>query len=388
MRSTPLPVRYAFGPTEREKLDELLDYYRDNESDFGYQGRFEDIYNGKFADFMGGGFADSVATGTLSIFVAIAALKLPKQSEVIVSPITDPGTLSAIIFNGLTPRLADSTPGSYNMGPEEFLERISESTSAVVVVHAAGQAAEIDTIVAEAHKRNIKVLEDCSQAHGARFNGKLVGTFGDIAAFSTMYRKAHITGACGGTIYTQDRETYHRALAFADRGKPRWEEGFDDRDPTQFLFPALNLHQDEISSAIGIASLARLPDTISKRRSYVAGVSDHLRQSSKICSPYPNSDEDSPFIFPIIVDLGGITCSKIDFAEAVRAEGIGLNPHYMYVVSEWPWVQPYLSDEFQCPNARDIRDTSFNLYLNENYGDTEVTDTVNAILKVEAFFAK
>ena len=83
-----------------------------------------------------------------------------------------------------------------------------------------------------------------------------------------------------------------------------------------------------------------------------------------------------------------ITCSKIEFAEAVRAEGIDLNPHYKYVVCEWPYIRPYLADDFDTPNARSIRDRSFNLYLNEKYGEQEAKDTVAAIRKVEGHFAK
>ena len=78
--------------------------------------------------------------------------------------------------------------------------------------------------------------------------------------------------------------------------------------------------------------------------------------------------------------------AKIDFAEAVRAEGIDLNPHYKYVVCEWPYIRPYLADDFDTPNARSIRDRSFNLYLNEKYGEQESKDCVKAIVKVEKHF--
>jgi dTDP-4-amino-4,6-dideoxygalactose transaminase len=90
----------------------------------------------------------------------------------------------------------------------------------------------------------------------------------------------------------------------------------------------------------------------------------------------------------VIVDVEAITCSKIEFAEALRAEGIDLNPHYKYMVCEWPYIQPYLADKFDTPNARDIRDRSFNLYLNEKYGEQESRDIVKAIVKVEKYFAK
>ncbi len=135
-----------------------------------------------------------------------------------------------------------------------------------------------------------------------------MGTFGDIAAFSTMYRKAHITGASGGVVYTRDLELFRRALAHADRGKPRWREDFSDRDPSGYLFPALNHNTDEISCAIGIASLARLDKTIMRRQSFVSDLVDKLVDHAQICRPYAHSPTDSPFFYPIIVDTERITC--------------------------------------------------------------------------------
>ena len=186
---------------------------------------------------MGGGYADAVATGTASLYVALAALDLPRGSEVLVSPITDPGSLGAIVLNGLKPRLMDSMPGSYNVGPEQFAARITPDVTGVVVVHAAGQAAPVDKIVEIAHARRHQGAGGLRQAHFAKLRGRPVGTFGDIAAFSTMYRKAHMTGPSGGLVYAQDLEIFRRAVAHADRGKPRWREDFSDRDPVQLPVP-------------------------------------------------------------------------------------------------------------------------------------------------------
>ena len=179
-----------------------------------------------------------------------------------------------------------------------------------------------------------------------------------------------------------------RALAHADRGKPRWREDFSDRDPSAYLFPALNHNTDEISCAIGIASLARVMQTIIARQAFVSDLVARLVDGSRVCKPYPFFPTTSPFFYPVVVDCDAITCSKIEFAEAVRAEGIDLNPHYKFTVSDWPYIRPYLADDFDVPNAHDICNRSFNLYLNEKYGEQEAKDTVAAIRKVEGHFAK
>ena len=304
-----------------------------------------------------------------------------------VSPITDPGTIGSIILLGLKPRLADSMPDHYNMGSGEFLARLSPAVSAVCMVHTAGKATDIDRIVAEARARGIRVVEDCSQAHGAQVMGRPVGTFGDVAAFSTMYRKAHMTGGSGGVVYSRDLEVYRQALAHADRGKPRWIEGFDDRNPETFLFPALNWNANELSCAIGIASLARLRDTIVRRLAFVSELAGHLAEVDTLFSLMAWSPSDSPFILPVFVDGARSSRSKFAVAEAVRAEGIDLNPHYRYVVAEWPWVRPHLADDFSTPEARSARDRSFCLYLNENYASEEAADVAAALLKVHRALA-
>ena len=339
---------------------------------------------------MGGGYADAVATGTASLYIAVAALDLPPGSEVIVSPITDPGTSrrdhSQSVWCRASPTASrapsiwvrsNSSPGSRR--------RPARSCSST----RSGRAADIVGIVKEAHARGIHVIEDCSQSHGARVKGRPIGNFGDIAAFSTMYRKAHMTGGSGGVVFTNDIELHHRALAHADRGKPSMAQRISTTAiPNQFLFPALNFHTDEISCAIGVASLQRLRETLLKRLTFFAELTGRLNDRAKICKPFGYSPNDSPFVYPILVDCERITCSKEHFAKAVLAEGIGLNPHYRYLVSDWPWLKQYLPDDFNTPNARAMRDSSFMLYLNENYGNSEAADCTKAIVKVESHFSR
>lgn len=386
VRRVPMPPRHAIGPTERALLEEALAHYESIGLDPGYQGVYEERYCAAFTQMMGGGYADAVATGTAALYVALAALELPKDGEVIVSPITDPGTLSAVILQGLRPRIADSMPGSYNVGPDQIAAEFSKATACVLVVHNAGQATPIDAIVERAQARGIPVLEDCSQSHGAFYKGKRVGAFGDIAAFSTMYRKNSIAGSSSGVVYCRDEELFQRATAHADRGKPRWREGFDDRDPSQFLFPALNLHTDELSCAIGVASLARLDDTRARRLSFVHAVAGGIAKRSRACCLPDWTAGDSPFIVPIFVDTAKLSVTKRDFAEALRAEGIPLNPHYCYLVADWPWMRQHWVTEPSCPNARAAIDQSFCLYVNENYGADEARDVIAAIEKVEAAY--
>ena len=125
-----------------------------------------------------------------------------------------------------------------------------------------------------------------------------------------------------------------------------------------------------------------------RRLTFVAELTGRLNDRAQICKPYGYLPNDAPFVYPIIVDTTRITCSKEHFARAILAEGIGLNPHYHYLVSDWPWLKSYLPYDFATPNARVMRDRSFILYLNENYGNSEAADCTKAIVKIENYFRR
>ncbi len=388
VRRDKMPKRVAFSDAEVEELMNAVRYYRDRNEDPPYQGVFEKRFCEEFAKFQGGGYADAVATGTAACYVALAALDLPKGSEVIMSPVTDSGPLNCIITQGYVPVIADSAPDSYNMGIAQFLDRVGPKTKGLLAVHSAGEPLAMDGIAEEAHKRGIKVMEDCSQAPGAQWNGRKVGTFGDTAAFSTMYRKTLQSGGSGGLVYCRDKEVYHRALAHADRGKEVWRTDINLNNPEGSLFMALNWNTDELSCAIGTASLRRLQDSINNRKAFLRRLIELLRKKSKVCKPYNFHEGFSPFFYPIFVDIEKITCGKIEFSQALIAEGIDLLPRYGCVASAWSYARPYLDERSVAPNAESTRDRSFNLFLNEQYGEQEAQDVVSAIVKVETAFMR
>lgn len=390
VRENAMPARMAFDDAEVAELHRVIDYYRERGEDPPYSGRFEEEFCEAFVEFQGAkGFADAVTSGTAACYIALAALDLPPQSEVIISPVTDSGPLNAIIALGFTPVVADSRAGSYNTDPEQVMAVVTERTSAIMATHSAGEPLhDIDTLVTQAQARGIRVIEDCAQAPGAIWKGQRVGAFGDIAVFSTMYRKSLSTGGNGGLVYCRDLELFRLCLAHADRGKPAWRDDLDLRSPQHCLFPALNWTTNEFACAIGLSSLKRLQATVDARRSWTGELSRRLASESQACSPYAIDDGFSVFYFPIFVDVERITCSKVEFAKAVQSEGIGLGEHYGCVITSWTWAREYFSEPFATPNAEAVANRSFNLYVNERYGPAEHDDIVAAITKVERHYLK
>ena len=389
VRDKPMPSRRLFGASELEAVREVFRDSWDCGVDFGYQGKYEKRYTDKFCEFQNGGYADAVSSGTAGIFVALKALDLEAGSDVLVSPVTDPGGVTPVIEQGLNVVTTDARRGSYNVGPSEFEKAITSSTSAAIITHLGGHAVDMDPIMAIANSRGIKVIEDCSQAHGTLYRGNKVGCFGDVAVFSTMYRKAHATGGCGGIVFTRNEDCYWRIRALADRGKPFNSNSFDSNDPGSSYFSAMNLQLDELSCAIGYSTLSRLQETIDRRRSIAEQIHHGLR-GMKAVLPYNCQVfcDPSLYFLTFLVDVNALKVSKTEFALAIAEEGIAINPNYRYVVSEWKWLRQCTSNVNASPNATSFRDDAFNLLFTEAYGDEEVNDIITTISKVESVMVR
>ena len=382
-----MPKRKAFGKAEKDALLEAVDYFYDGDEDPGYFGKYERAFCEAFNEYMGGGYTAAVATGTAALYVAIAALELPKGSHIVMSPITDPGSFNAAVLQGYKVSLADSEPGSFNTSWEQVEKTITPDTRAIVLVHCAGIPADIENISKQASQRGIRVIEDCSQAPGAEFHGTKVGGYGDIAALSTMYRKSLASGGSGGLVYCRSEELYFKVLAYGDRGKNFASNDYQERNAETYQFPALNWNTNELSCAIGIASLKRLDKTIAKRKAFCHSFYE-LVDGLKSCTVSKPEEGSSPFFLTVYVDEDVLNCSKEEFCKALLAEGVELNPHYRFVICQWSWATPYLTEHNVTPNAIDARDRSFNLYLNENYNSETANQIIKAITKVEAWFSE
>ncbi len=388
IRNKPMPFRRAFGNKEIQSLKDTIKHYKLKKIDPKYKGFFEKKFCDNYSKYMGGGNTIVVSTGTASIFIALQSFFLPKNSEVIISPFNEPGPLSCLYILGLRPVVADVEFGRLNCNYKQIKKKITKNTKAVIIVHSGGEPAKIQHISTELRKRKIKLIEDCSQASGGKFKGKMLGKFGDISAVSTMFSKNLMMGGSGGIVYTKNKKFFKKIIAYSDRGKPIWKKNLETRDPSQFLFPALNWNSNEFSSSVGLASLKRLNDTIKKRVKFINYLSNKLKKESKICRSYDFSKGSAPYFLPIWVRTDKIKCSKITFAKAVRAEGISLNPHYKFLCNDWPWARNIFKKKIKIPNAEFIRDKSFNLFLNENYTNLEANEIVSAIKKVENYYLK
>lgn len=362
------PARRAFGFSEWLSLQKVALKYLVRSDDPPYGGPAETRFAREFCDYQGSsGSAKCVATGTLAVYAAIKALDLPSGSEMVIPPVTDGGAVSAALVAGIRTRPCDSSPSSFNTNFEEIRQSLSPQTKAVMVAHIAGEpVADIKQIADYCKKNDIRLIEDCSQAVGAEVEGVKVGNFGDVAAFSIMYRKNLSSGGSGGLVYTRRSELFNTILGVCDRGKQSWRVDLNQNDPSQSLFAALNLSWNEFSASVAASSLGRLDQTIVRRRYFTAALYEATKPAD-ICKPQSDARHWSPFFMPIHVDLKRISVDKVQLTRALTREGIGLLPQYGCVVSRWPWLAEASNQNFSLPNAETYADNSFNLFLNERY---------------------
>jgi dTDP-4-amino-4,6-dideoxygalactose transaminase len=299
------------------------------------------------------------------------------------------------------PVFADADPETLNVSPAAIAERVTDRTRAIIVGHIAGQPADMDPIMKLAARHKLVVIEDCSQAHGAYYQGRRAGSIGHAAAFSLMSGKHTTAGGQGGMVVTDDEELYWNAKRFADRGKP-----FNSDAPGN-IFLGLNYRMTELQAAIGRAQLRRMDEIARRRRRFVREVSRRIR---KLVSVGPGTviegAKSSYWFWPLRVDASQLAVTKDEFAAAVRAEGVPFNASYSHIVPDQPWIAnraaygrsgcpwtcPSYGREISyadgLPGARKAVADHAILPVQECCGVREAEDVAAALAKVEAAYLK
>jgi perosamine synthetase len=394
IRRWPWPTRRHFDHREKRAVLRVVNREIRNGGAVAYGGRETKAYCEAFARFLGGGYAEAVNSGSNAIYVALRALDLEPGSEVVVPPITDPGGVMPVPLTMCIPVPADSCPGSILTSAKQIEAVLTKRTSAIVVAHMGGHPVDMDPILQLAGKWGVPVVEDCAQAHGALYKGRMVGTIGTIAAFSTMFGKHHSTGGQGGVVFTKDPLLLARAKRIADRGKP-----FGIPHNNGNLTAALNFNQDEISMAIGCVQLAKLPASINIRRAFASRVAAGLRETDGVSLiDDPPGSMSSFWYLMMRLDQAKLTCDSTDFASALAREGIsGVSGGYPVYPTDQTWHEeasvfgrsglPWSLDQeyprrFELPSAHEANNMTVCVAVHEGLRARHADQLVKAVAKV------
>ncbi len=215
----------------------------------------------------------ATANGTLALELALKTLELKAGDEIIVPCRTFIATASAVVTCGGIPIVADVDGVSQNITVDSIKQVYTPKCKGIIVVHLAGWPCDMDPIMDFAREYNLFIIEDCAQAHGAKYKGKSVGSFGDFAAFSCCQDKIISTGGEGGVLITHRQEYWKKAWSFKDHGK-NYDRVFSAEHPPGFRWYCdsfgSNYRLTELQSAIGLIQLSKLEGWLEKRRAYAA----------------------------------------------------------------------------------------------------------------------
>lgn len=267
MLNTLFPPWPCFSIEEAEAITKTL---LSNKVNY-WTGQEAREFEKEFADWADCDYAIALANGTLALEVILRALDIGRGDEVIVTPRTFIASASCIVSAGAVPVFSDVDCNSQNITAESIKEVLSSRTKAIICVHLAGMPCDMDPIMALATERGLFVIEDCAQAHGARYKGKSVGSIGHAAAWSFCQDKIMTTGGEGGMVTTNDRALWSMIWSYKDHGKS-WEAVYEKQHPPGFGYRWLydsfgsNYRMLEMQAVIGRLQLQRMPEWKSKRK--------------------------------------------------------------------------------------------------------------------------
>lgn len=311
-------------------------------------GRFNDAFEAALGDFLGAKHVLTVNSGSSANLVAFSALTSPRWGkrairpgdEVITAAAGFPTTIAPIMQFGAIPVFVDVDADTWNVDVDAVARAITPRTKAVMLAHTLGIPFDAERLAALCRERGIWLVEDCCDALGARWNGRLTGSFGDIATLS-FYPAHHITTGEGGAVFTSNDELAQVAESFRDWGRHchcrpgqdnacgrrysgqygELPEGYDHK--YVYAHAGYNLKMTDLTAACGLAQMRRLPGFIEKRKQNYAYLHNGLAGCAHLRFPVtPEQADPSWFGLPVILKESA-PCSRVDFLKALNRRRIG-----------------------------------------------------------------
>lgn len=354
----------------------------------GVEGR---QFEAEFAARVGVRHAVALANGSVALEAALVAAGVGPADEVIVTPRTFLASASAIVMVGARPVFADVDPVSQNITAETIAAVLTPRTRAIICVHLAGWPCAMDPIMAFAAERSLTVIEDCAQAHGARYRGRSVGALGHLAAWSFCQDKILTTAGEGGMVTTDDERRWSRVWSLKDHGKS-YEAVYTRKHPRGFRWLhesfGTNWRLTEVQSAQGRVALRKLPSWVATRRRHAAALNAGLADLAALRLTVPPDDVEPSyykyycFVRPERLRTGW---SRDRIMEAVTAEGV---PCFTGSCSEVYLEKAFDDTPFRpavrLDVARELGATSLMLLVHPTLSDADIADAVIAVRRVVA----
>lgn len=291
---------------EQEEIDVVSQVLESGRVNY-WTGEEARLFEREFADYIGCKHAVALANGTVALELALEALGVGQGDEVVVTPRSFIASASCVVTRGAIPVFADVDRNSQNITAKSIEAVLTPKTKAIIVVHLSGWPCDMDPIMDLAEQYGIKVVEDCAQAHGAKYKGRIVGTFGHVSAFSFCNDKIMPTGGEGGMLCTDNEEIWNKAWAYKDHGKS-WDAVYNREHPPGYRWLhesfGTNWRMMEIQAAIGRVTLRKLPGWVDARRRNAAILDTHF-SDIPVCRVTVPTEEFSHSYWRYFVYLNG-----------------------------------------------------------------------------------
>jgi dTDP-4-amino-4,6-dideoxygalactose transaminase len=339
----------------------------------------------EFASWAGSKYAVALGNGTLALDVAFKALDIGVGDEVIVTSRTFIASISSIVNSGLTPIFADVDVSSQNITPKTIRSVVTNKTKAIVCVHLAGWPCDMTEIMAVANEYDLYVIEDCAQAHGAKYKGNPVGSIGHIGCWSFCQDKIITTGGEGGMVTTNDESFWREMWAYKDHGKS-FEAVYEREHPDGFRWLhesfGTNGRMTEIQATIGRIQLKRMPDWQAKRLNNANRIWNAAKQCKGLRVPtIPDHIDHAAYKCYVFVS-GGIQLRDKMIVE-IEEKGV---PCYSGSCSEVYLEKAFDNTGFRpkerLPVAKNLGETSLMFLVHPTLTEEEIQKTCDVLIEV------
>lgn len=344
----------------------------------------------KLASYVGAKHAVAVSNGTAALHCACIAAGITKGDEVITTPLTFAASANCILYCGATPVFADVDEGTYNIDPASIEARISDRTKAIVAVDFTGQAVKINEIRKICDKYGLVFIEDAAHAIGTQYGSKMVGSLADITTFSFHPVKT-VTSGEGGAALTNNDKIYKKLVLAHTHGITHNEEDMESaphEGPWYYEQIALgyNYRMTDFQAALLISQLEKLEKFKARRQEIVRKYDEAFTQIPEIIvqKEIPESDT-CRHLYVIRLNLGMLSCSRREFFDAMCAEGVQGQVHYVPVY--WfPYYRHLGYRKGLCPKAEKVYEGIISIPLYPQMRDSEVEDVINVIKKIVQYY--
>lgn len=333
----------------------------------------------------------TVSNGTAALHVACLAAGIGPGDEVITTPITFAASANAVLYCGGTPVFADIDPRTYTLSPQSVEERITPRTKAVIAVDFTGQACDYDALRAICRKHHLLLIEDAAHSLGTVYRGTPVGSLADLTTFSFHPVKT-VTAGEGGAVMCRSPELAQRALLYARHGITRdpallQEEGNSNWYYEEQLL-GYNYRLTDLQCALALSQLEKLDRFAARRKELVRAYQEAFRELPEAVLQEENEGSDSVrHLYILCLRLERLRCGRREFYDALQAENIGVNVHYIPVYY-FPYYRSLGYRKGLCPNAEAYYETCLTLPLFYGMTEADQRDVIEAVQKVAAYYRK